>query len=147
MHISNWQRTYLVTNGGGCVSGSTSFNWNGMVHGTNLMDLWTKCKGLHSIQVGDIYLTHYHFDDDTFLKKIDELNVYLPTPERCLIDAVKFVEKSYDEGVFIEAMQNYLRKHKDLSELYAAADHYNVPKADVDYWIAEALEESDMSMG
>lgn len=145
---SNNQVKVLMANGGGAISDCPALAMNGLAWGSNLTAIWTRFESLHRINLGDIYLTHYHFDDDAHLKKIDdELNVYLPTPDRCLIDAVKFVEKSYDEGVFIEAMQNYLRKHKDLSELYAVADHYNVPKADVDYWIAEALEESDMSMG
>lgn len=147
-----WTRNqimFLKANGGAAICAAPALAMSGLSWGSNLIAIWTSYESLHRTVLGDVYYSHYHFDDDEYLIKIDnDLNVYLPTAERCLIDAVKFHEQSYDEGVFIEALQNYIRKNTDsYAKLYEVANHYCVPISDVNYWINEAIEESDMSMG
>lgn len=74
-------------------------------------------------------MSSYHLNDEEYMRCIDaENNVWVPTTERAIVDAVKFMDKSHDEGVAIEAFQNYLNNSPDLDKLYAVADHYKDPQ-------------------
>lgn len=143
------QEMYIRANDGAVLCGAPALSACGLVWGSNLIAVKTKYPDLHRLRLGDLYLSYYHFDDDAFIEKIDDtLNVYKPTAERAVIDAIEFMEKSYDEGKVIESLQEYIRINNDnMSQLYLVADHYNVSRSKVDYWLNEAREEGDMSMG
>ena len=143
------QEQIIRANGGAFICGVPALAANGLSWWSSLIAGWTMFPSIHRLRLGDFYWSHYHLDDDAYIVNVDpELNVYKPTAERALIDAMVFMEQSYDEGVAIEAMQNYIRKNMDnFAELYRVADHYSVDHGLVAYWLNEAREESDMSMG
>lgn len=149
MSWTNFQKIYIMANGGAILIGKSALVFNGLVFGSDVITVYTNYAGLHRLDLTDVFLSHYHIDCDTdYMRCIDEENnVWVPTTERAIVDAVKFMYESYDEGVAIEAFQNYLRSNPDLDKLYEVADHYLVPRSDVDYWLNEAREETDMSMG
>lgn len=64
-----------------------------------------------------------------------------------MVDTITFLDKNYIEGPLIESLQTYLYRNKDLSKLREVTDFYNLPMSTLDYWIKEAEEETDMSMG
>lgn len=71
---------------------------------------------------------------------------YEPIKERAIVETIKFQEY-FNEGILIEALQSYLGGAPNMDLLYEVADYFGVPRDDVDYWLNEAREESDMSMG
>lgn len=77
----------------------------------------------------------------------DNPNLLIPTRERALVDYMLYQDEYGDEGLLIEALQNYLEQFKDMDKLYEVADFYKLPRETVDYWIKEAEEETSMSMG
>ena len=131
--------------------GTPSLVYNDLMYGNiggEHLNVYTDIEDLDGIRLGDVSLEHYHCSDSEYCSEMDPINnLWLPTAERALVDTINFLDKNYIEGPLIESLQTYLSSHEDLSELYAVAAHYNVPKENIDYWIKEALEESDMSMG
>lgn len=78
----------------------------------------------------------------------DNPNLLIPTRERAIVDYIKLEEEYGDEGILIESLQSYLRDYEeDLPKLYEVADFFKLPRKELDYWLNEAREESDMSMG
>ena len=109
---------------------------------------WTTYE---EIPIGlDAVFVKYYFNPygkDTKYTNPRKTNRYLhePTKERALVETIKF-HGYFNEGILIEALQNYIRNVKDFSLLYEVAEYFSVSRDDVDYWINEAREESDMSM-
>ncbi len=145
--LSKNQKLHVIANGGACVCGDSALDLNGLIYSGPFIIFQTFIEDLNNFRVCDVVLQYYHFDDDYYLSRHND-NVYLPTAERAVIDAVAFLDRNYNEGALVEALQNYIRRNTDgFAKLYEVANHYNVPISDVDYWINEAREESDMSMG
>lgn len=149
MQWTSFQKIFMQANGGAILVGKSGLVFNGLVYGSDIITVYTGYKRLHRIDLTDVILSYYHIDDDLEgVRCIDiENNVWVFSVERAIVDAVKFMYQSYDEGVVIEALQNYLDRSPDLDKLYKVAEHYSVPKSDIDYWLNEAREETDMSMG
>ena len=59
-----------------------------------------------------------------------------PSKERAIVEN--------DEGILIEAMQNYLLWFRNDEKLYKCADHFNVSRETIDYWIREAEEDEEV---
>lgn len=72
-------------------------------------------------------------------------NIHEPIQERAIVETIKFHEQ-FNEGILIEALQSYIYNRTDFTLLYEVGDYFNVSKDDIDYWLNEAREESDMSM-
>lgn len=148
--LSRNQQTYIDANkpANFLIVNTTALTLNKLMWGGNELILYTPWEELDHLPMCDMRLEHYHFADGNYCTLIDDKNnLWLPTAERALVDTIHFIEQNYIEGPLIESLQNYLSSHADLSELYTVADHYNVPSEKIDYWINEAREESDMSMG
>lgn len=148
--LSRNQQTYISANrpANFLVVGTTALTCNKLMWGGDELILYTPWEELDHIPMCDMRLEHYHFSDGDYCSLMDQVNnLWLPTAERALVDTINFLEKNYIEGPLIESLQTYLEKNKDLSELYAVADHYGVSRDKINYWIDEAREESDMSMG
>lgn len=132
------------------IVGHAALTRTGLIHGTTAFDFYTPYPGLHLVRYpGNIMLTHYNFTDSEYLTVFDEdRHIYLPTKERAIVDGMAWCKQSYSEGELIEAVQNYdYANNGDFAEVYKVAEHYNVDRSIVDYWIDEARNESDMSMG
>lgn len=131
--------------------GTPSLVYNGLMYGNvsgEMLTVYTDILELDGLHLGDVSLEYNHFNDSAYCIEFDkDNNLWLPTAERALVDTIHFLKQNYIEGPLIESLQNYLAKHEDLSELYAVAEHYSVSRDEIDYWINEALEEDDMSMG
>lgn len=126
----------------------TALAANGLMWGGGGLVLYTPLSEIDNLTVGDVRFEHNHFSDSDNCYVMDmEHNIWVPTAEKALVDTIAFLDDNYIEGALIESLQNYLAKHDDLSKLYEVADHYNVSRDKVDYWINEAIEEGDMSMG
>lgn len=128
------------------IVGQCSLVDNGLMYGPCTLDVLSRYKEIDHTNYGDICIEYYHFRDGYFCREIDsEHNVWLPSPERAIVDTITFLDKNYIEGPLIESLQNYLRKNPDLTELRKVADFYKLPQETLNYWIREA-EEWDMSM-
>ena len=125
--------------------GHSALAGNGLVAGYLGYAVYTPVKNMNGVPLDNIIFEYYHMHDDYGLREI-EPRLYLPTPERAIIDCMVWQDENRDEGFLIEALQTYQEKHK-VSDLYECADHYLVPHEVVDYWWKEAEEEDDMSMG
>ena len=115
---------------------------------TVVLDIWTSYEdipnGLFAVFVRYYYNPMGKDIQYTVCGKAHK-NIHEPTKERALVETIKFHDY-FNEGILIEALQNYIRNVEDFSLLYEVAEYFSVSRDDVDYWINEAREESDMSM-
>ena len=126
--------------------GESALSHNGLVSGYNHYVINTDIQPMDKVSIGTITFEYWHLNDYLYTTEIQS-RLFIPTPERAIIDCIIWQNKNYDEGFLIEALQTYQEQKHDVSDLYECADHYLVPHEVVDYWWQEALEESDMSMG
>lgn len=127
--------------------GHSALEYNGLIYGNGFMTVWTPNDKHEGIKFGPLQLERYHFGDMEFMKEIED-NIFLPTPEKAIIDTIAFLDKNCNEGELVEALQDYLEDNEDnLSELYKVADYYKVSRDKVDYWITEAATSPYISMG
>ncbi|MCD8020915.1 MAG: hypothetical protein LUF92_15485 [Clostridiales bacterium] len=136
---------------GGIITLNTAVARNGLTtFARSFLDLATDktdLKDMHSLYCRYIY--YPVLDREHFLEP-EETNpaLLLPTVERSLVDYIILQEEYGDEGILIESLQTYLYDYGDrLSKLYEIADVLGLKKETLDYWLNEAREESDMSMG
>lgn len=149
MTFTENQLRFLLRNNSRTTSivGHAALENNSLLYGNNFLTVYTPYDTLDNLTLGDVRLENYHYGDSKFMRRVGD-KLYLPTREKAIIDTIAFLDKNYNEGELIEALQNYSRMVKeDYSKLYEVADYYKVSRETVDYWINEANEESDMSMG
>ncbi len=150
MTLTNSQKKYLTLwNRPHLIVGESALARNGLMYGSCVLCIYTPYKELHHLNFNDVYIEHYHITDDKeCISCIDNnFNIYIPTAERAIVDTIINLDNNYIEGPLIESLQNYSSKNDDLSLLYKVADTYNLSREDLEYWLQEAREESDMSMG
>lgn len=111
-----------------------------MLDSLQLGTLHTDVTGLGS------WMAKYYFSPwaDKYFEthpSIASENILIPSPERALIESI--ILGYFDEGVIIEALQNYLSEHKDLIQLYKVCAMFgSVFDKTLDYWIQEAREDN-----
>lgn len=118
---------------------------------TDTIQCWTLYADLNALRA--LYVQYFFnpllnrtFGEDCNPSPFSE-NILEPNRERAIIEGM-FYSEYMDEGVLIEGIQNYLFSEKDDPyKLYDLAPKYLLPRNRLDYWINEAREESDMSMG
>ncbi len=66
----------------------------------------------------------------------------IPSKERALIECMKHIDW-IDEGLLIEGLKNYLEQFWDEKLLLDAADHFKLPRKDLEYWLEEARNDYD----
>ncbi len=153
MILSMNQKLYIEANGhvDMLMVSTPSLIYNKLMWGNAGIEplyIYTPIAELDGLRLGDVHLESNHFSDGAYCSLMDEENrLWLPTAERALVDTIAFLDNNYIEGPLIESLQTYVNEHDDLSELYKVARYYKVSKNDIDYWIREAREEGDMSMG
>lgn len=129
---------------------NSALNYAGLIYWyPNCIDVLTNYNELNNVT---FYLTTYYYKPAMNNKHYtrpskDNPNLLIPTRERALVDYMLYQDEYGDEGLLIEALQNYLEQFKDMDKLYEVADFYKLPRETVDYWIKEAEEETSMSMG
>lgn len=128
------------------ITGNTALSMNNLIYDSTPITICTNIKNLNCTPGENYWREFYHFKDLSNCKEIAD-RVYLPTPERAIVDAIVWLPENCNEGQLIEALQTYQDKISKMDELYKLADYYKVPRHFVDYWWKEAEEESDMSMG
>lgn len=129
------------------ICGEYAGSLNRLNYSTTTVEIYTPYKELDNIYYNGFLHEHNHLSDIKFIRNIAE-NVYVYNREKCIIDTIKFLNKNYNEGLLIEMLQNYTeQENDDLTKLYEVGEYYNVSKEDIDYWVKEAKEETDMSMG
>lgn len=130
------------------VVGNSAIARNGLAYDMYPISIYTNCRPLNGIHVDNLVYEAYHFNDLYLCKEIKP-NVFLPTPEKAIFDAIVWLPENMNEGTLIEALQTYQEWYGNSGKqkLYEVADHYGVPYEFIDYWWKEAEEESDMSMG
>ena len=127
------------------LTGNIALSMNKLIYGASPVSVCTKHAEIDGCSTPYGVYEYYHFKDKDFLMEIME-GIYLPSPEKAILDAIVWLPENSNEGYLIEALQTY-QENNDKSKLYEVADHYKVPHEFVDYWWKEAEEESDMSMG
>lgn len=114
-------------------------------YSNDLLFLQTEHKEIDGICT--IYITYYYYEniDYTYCLTPGRNNPLIlhPSKERAIIDYLRN-EKWCDEGVLIEALKTYLLWFRDDEKLYACANHFNVPKETIDFWIKEAMEDEEV---
>lgn len=135
----------------GVVTLNTAVARNGLTYTRpGYLDLGTDKIELRDIQANAFrYIYYPNLDREHYLVPSEfNKNLLIPTRERALIDYVILQEEYGDEGILIESLQSYLRDYeKDLPELYKVADFFKLNRDTLEYWLNEAREETDMSMG
>lgn len=132
------------------VAGESALYRSGLTYSQSFtIDVWTDNKEIPN-GIFAVYVKYFYNpmakDFSYTVESPVSVNIHEPTQERAIVEAVKFRD-NISEGVLIEAVQNYLWEHTNLTILYEVADYFKVSRKDIDYWINEAREESDMSMG
>ena len=127
------------------LTGNIALSMNKLIYGASPVSVCTKHAEIDGCSTPYGVYEYYHFKDKDFLMEIME-GIYLPSPEKAILDAIVWLPENSNEGYLVEALQTY-QENNDKSKLYEVADHYKVPHEFVDYWWKEAEEESDMSMG
>lgn len=131
---------------------STAFSRCGLTSWrANLIQAWTIYPEINRVRSWYTQfffnpLMYDHFGEDCKPSPFSK-NILEPTQERTIVEGV-FYREYMDEGILIEGLQNYIESHKDdCSLLYDLAPKYRLKEKDLTYWLNEAREESDMSMG
>ena len=127
--------------------GYSAAGFNRLAYRPEALEIYTQYSELDNLNVRGFVLCHYHLNDNDYVECIGD-KIYKPTREKCIIDTIIFLDKNYNEGLLIEMLQNYSeQENRNFEKLYEVGVHYNVTKETIDYWIKEADEETDMSMG
>lgn len=135
----------------GIVTLNTSVARNGLTYlAAAYLNLATDKKELSNIKTNSFRFIYYP-DLDRLHYLVPSKNnpdLLIPTKERAIVDYIKLQDEYGDEGILIESIQSYLRDYEeDLPKLYEVADFFKLSREELDYWLNEAKEESDMSMG
>ena len=70
---------------------------------------------MNNVPLDDVVFEHYHLHDRKYLIRVKP-RLYLPTPERAIIDCMVWQDENRDEGFLIEALQTYqYQGHKNLN--------------------------------
>lgn len=128
------------------IVGDASLYMNQLCYGYSPIAVYTKYRDIDGCITPYGVFEAYHFNDLNYCKEVLE-RVYLPTPERALVDTIVWLPENCNEGQLIESLQTYQYKVHNKDKLYEVADYYKTPRCFIDYWWKEAEEESDMSMG
>jgi hypothetical protein len=114
-------------------------------YSTVLLFLETPYKEIDGICAACITYWYYpNIDYEYELTPTDNNPLILqPSKERALVEFIMY-SKAADEGILIEALQNYLLWFRNDEKLYKCADHFNVPRETIDYWIREAEEDEEV---
>lgn len=135
----------------GVMTLSAAANRAGLCHFNSwYLDLATDTKELDGIRLPMCRYIYYPDLDRVHYLVPSKSNpdLLIPTKERAIVDYIKLQEEYGDEGILIESIQSYLRDYEeDLPKLYEVADFFRLPREQLDYWLNEAREETDMSMG
>lgn len=71
-------------------------------------------------------------------------HIKIPSKERAFVELVKYDLKAIDEGMFCDALYDYINSPSyDEDRLKRTAAHFNVPWEKVQYWMGEASEYTD----
>lgn len=118
--------------------GLTTQDW---VH----LDLWTSFSEIDGVETGAVrYLYNPHIDFEYELTPMDTNPLLLlPSKERAIVEYIK-CEKWCDEGTLIEGLKTYLYQFINMDKLYEVADHFELNREILDYWIKEAYEDEEV---
>lgn len=109
----------------------------------------TDNKNLANIKIRHRVFYYYEeeVDFDNFTVQFDEkaTNIMFPTKERAIVDCIRFEMRNADEGIFLEALYNYVifecgESQDDFRKLKEVSDFYNIDWKEIEYWMEEAEE-------
>ncbi len=112
---------------------------------TNHLDLQTSIKSLDGLRTLPCNFYYNGNIDYVYELSPGQVNPLLlqPSKERAIVENIAHLDW-IDEGILIEALQNYLLWFRNDEKLYKCADHFNVPRETIDYWIREAEEDEEV---
>ncbi len=146
MYNNNYDKYY-----NGVMALATASNRRGLCYfNSNYLQLLTDKEQLDRLQLATCEYIYYPNLDRVHYVEPSAVNpgLLIPTRERAIVDYIKLLEEYGDEGILIESLQSYLYNFsKDLPKLYEVADFFQLSRDSLDYWLEEARNESDMSMG
>lgn len=148
MRLTESQAIYMMSNKNSknVLTGYSAFEYNGLIYGCNSFYVYTSSEKMDRVQYSGIVFEHYHFNDEVYLREIHP-NLYVPSRERAIVDAIAHMDKYYREGELIEALQDYTDQTDDYTLLYEVANHYGVSIDKIDEWIREAITSPPASIG
>ena len=130
------------------MTGLSALVLNGLVaHAFGPPCLLTDNKNLANIKIRHRVFYYYEeeVDFDNFTVPFDEraTNIMFPTKERAIVDCIRFKMRNVDEGIFLEALYNYVifecgEEQDDFGKLKEVSDFYNIDWKEIEYWMDEA---------
>lgn len=107
------------------------------------VEVYTEEKIIAGLQIRSTIRYHYVEDEgvDVFTEPLRDFpNIYVPIPERALVDCIRYDMEFVDEGAFCESMDLYNRspRFSNYEYLLYVAGYYGVDKKTIDYWIDES---------
>ena len=130
------------------MTGLSALVLNGLVaHAFGPPCFLTNNKNLDNIKIRHRVFYYYEeeVDFDNFVVPFDEraTNIMFPSKERAIVDCIRFKMRNVDEGIFLEALYNYVifecgEKQDDFRNLREVSDFYNIDWAVMEYWTNEA---------
>lgn len=109
------------------------------------LDMMTQIKELDHFCM--VYATYYYYPyidyEHWITPETTNPLILKPTKERAITEYI-LNEKWCDEGILIEALKTYLQWFRNDSELYTVADYFGLNRTTLDYWIREALEDTEI---
>lgn len=109
------------------------------------VEVFTKNKQFDGMCLAVItYYYNPNIDFDNFVTPMStNPNLLLPNAERAIIEALKFPDTTM-EITIIESLNSYIDRFKDTKKLYEMAEFYKYPKEQLEYWINEALNDTEI---
>lgn len=108
------------------------------------LDMMTQIEELDHFSM--VYATYYYYENIDYEhwvtpEKSNPL-ILKPTKERAIVEYI-LNEKWCDEGILIEALKTYLWGFRNDKALYETAEFFGLDKKILDYWINEALTDTE----
>ena len=136
------------TQGRFVMTGLSALVLNGLVaHAFGPPCFLTDNKKLANIRIRHKVFYYYEeeVDFENFVVPFDERaeNIMFPTKERAIVDCIRFKMRNVDEGIFLEALYNYVifecgEEQDDFRKLKEVSDFYNIDWNVMEYWMNEA---------
>ena len=126
------------------LSGHSVFSYRGMsCSGSYMPFLYTENKMLDGVTFNP-FVSYWYTDNQDVSNYVELLkgtnNIYLPTIERAIIEALRNDLRCTIEDYFYDDFSRYIEFDMDYKKLCEVADFYGLSREKLDYYINEAKD-------
>jgi hypothetical protein len=123
---------------GVCALGRSGLTTYDMKH-LDLFSPYPEVDGVSTVYISYYYKKNIDYDHWVFASESNPL-LLQPTKERALVEYI-LNEKWLDEGVLLEAINDYIEYFPNHEKLYEVADFFKLSREVLNYWICEAIND------